>query len=196
MRASEATIRQRFAIGHEVLGVTSDATLVGAVCFVPTSEVPTNRARLPRRYAEFVSLPRSNPVRSVYIHNLAIDPRYRGGAMIWQLLAGLLSECRALGARWLVGNSRCAAYAGDEDPRGLRVPADPVFRAALDRWAASGRRPAEKTLQRDPLLRFYGQVLGCRFHSLAPDFAPKDHASGGYHVICVKDLDEIRGLLS
>ncbi len=196
MQASEETIRERLARGHEMLALPSPDGLAGAVCYVPTAQTPRNRGHLPANYGELVGLSSSAPVRSLFIYNLAVRPDQRGSQVVWTLLVALLARCRALGGRWLVGNSRCTSYAGGTMPGGQPVPPDPVFRAAIDRWAASGQRPAEHLLLRDPLLRFYGKILGCSFQRLVPGFAPGDAPSGGFHVICVKDLSELRGLLT
>jgi hypothetical protein len=105
-----------------------------------------------------------------------------------------LAFCRASRVRWIVGDGRCAAYRGSLPGAPDKVRADPQFRAAIEAWRRTGRKPPDRELIRDPLLRFHYRQLKCRFLHLMPDFLPEDLSSAGYRVIFVADannLDEL-----
>lgn len=189
LRASEATIRRRLALGHVMTAAEApDGRLAASVCFTPTAEDPFDRARFPKTFAAFSSLPRSEPVRSIYVYNLCVHPDFRGPATVRPLMATTVRSYLHLGARWLVGDGRCAAYAGAQPGAPDKVRADPVFRAAIDRWRQTGEQPPDEVLIREPLLRFHYRQLRCRFLYLMPDFLPEDVSSAGYRVIFVADL--------
>lgn len=188
LRAREATIRARLALGHMMLGARGSSGLVAAACFTPTAADPHDRAAFPRDFASFSSLPRSAPVRSLYVYNLEVHPAQRGTPLVHRVIESVIAAGRQLGARWLVGDGRCPAYAGAQGEGADKVRADPVFRDAIEQWRASGNKPPDPVLTRDPLLRFYRRVLACRFLHLMPDFLPSDTGSGGYRVIFVQDL--------
>ena len=190
LQASEELIRRRLALGHTMLVVPAGDQLVAAVCFVATRELPFDAARFPRNFGEFSSLPRTEPVRSIYVYNLCVHPEHRGKNIVQSNLGAAIEFARALGARWLVGDGRCPSYAGTDGKGPEKVRASLEFRAALDEWAAGGKMPPVNVLIHDPVLRFYHRVLGCQFLHLAPNFLTQDTSSGGYRVIFVKDLGE------
>jgi hypothetical protein len=103
--------------------------------------------------------------------------------------AGILDSI-SIGARRLVADGRCPSYAGSLGPPD-RVEADDEFRRAIDTWRVSGIKPDDRTLVRDPVLRFYRRLLGCEFLYLIPDFIPQDIASGGHRVIFTAELTKV-----
>jgi hypothetical protein len=189
LQASEDRVRRRLALGHVMfVAEAADGSLAASLCFIPTAEEPHDRARFPSSFAAFSALPRSEPVRSVYVYNLCVHPAFRALPTVRPLMLAGIRASRALGARWLVGDGRCSAYAGSQPGSPDKVKPDVVFRQAIDRWQSSGDKPPDETLTRDPLLRFYRRQLNCRFLHLMPDFLPADTSSGGHRVIFVTDL--------
>lgn len=189
LQAGVDTIRRRLALGHIMMvAEAADGRLAASVCFTPTAEEPFDRARFPASFAAFSALPRSEPIRSIYVYNLCVHPDFRGPATVRPLMAQTVATYLPLGARWLVGDGRCAAYAGSQPGAPDKVRADPVFRAAIDHWHRTGEQPADEVLMREPLLRFHRRQLRCRFLHLMPDFLPEDVSSGGFRVIFVADL--------
>lgn len=187
LRASEATMRQRFALGHTMFGAIDENVLAGTLCFTETSRDPLVRADFPANFDAYASLPRSEPVNALYAYNLCVRPSHRGTSTAVRLLKEMENHGRRLGARWLIGDGRCSSYAGspaDED----QVRPDPRFRATIDRWNETGIRPPLREIIRDPLLRLHYRVYGCEFLYVMPDFFPQDASSGGFRVISAKDL--------
>ncbi len=162
--------------------------LAAVVSVVPTSETPFDAERFPRNFEQFSTLPRTEPVNSVYAYNLCVHPAHRGDTAARDVIGCGIELVRQEGAVWLAGDGRCPSYSGSGaiGPEGIR--ADPEFRAALDLWTATGERPPLQTLIRDPFLRFYYRILDCEFLYLLRDFLPQDTSSGGHHVIFVKNL--------
>jgi len=188
LQASETTIRRRLALGHTMLGAIDGDLLAGTLCFTETSQDPLVRADFPADFDAFASLPRSEPVHSLFAYNLCVRPSHRGGNTAIRLLKEMESHGRRLGARWLIGDGRCSAYAGSSGDDDDQVSADPRFRATIDRWNETGIRPPLEEIIRDPLLRLHYRVYDCEFLYVMPDFFPQDAASGGFRVISAKDL--------
>jgi hypothetical protein len=188
MRASEAVIRRRLELGHMMVVADAGSHLAAVVSVVPTRESPFDAARFPRNFEQFSTLPRSEPVNSVYAYNLCVHPAHRGDTAARDVIALGIKLVRREGARWLAGDGRCPSYCGSSDNGTDGIRADPEFHAALDSWTATGERPPLQTLIRDPFLRFYYRLLDCEFLYLLRDFLPQDTSSGGHHVIFVKDL--------
>lgn len=188
LQASEATIRGRLALGHTMFGAIAGDVLAGTLCFTETSQDPLVRADFPANFDAFASLPRSEPVHALYAYNLCVRPSHRGGNTAIRLLKEMERHGRRLGARWLIGDGRCAAYAGSSGDDPDKVKADPRFRATIDRWNETGTPPPLEEIIRDPLLRLHYRVYNCEFLYVMPDFFPQDAASGGFRVISAKDL--------
>ena len=142
----------------------------------------------PKNFTEFSSLPRGEPPVSLYTYNLGVRPEYRGTNLARRLMKDMLRYGQEIGARWMVFDGRCPSYAGAQAGAPDKVRANPEFRAALDEWHRTGVKPHDRTINKDPLLRFYHRTLNCRFLHLAPDFLPEDKSSGGYRVIFAVDL--------
>ncbi|HKY95017.1 MAG TPA: hypothetical protein VJL84_06900 [Kiloniellales bacterium] len=192
LRASENTIRRRLELGHVMMVARAkDGRLAASVCFTPTAEEPFDRDSFPANFAQFSSLPRSEPVRSIYVYNLCVDPDFRSLDTVRSVMIATLASARDSGARWIVGDGRCAAYRGSLPGAPDKVKADAKFRAAIESWRRSGRQPPDAELTRDPLLRFHYRQLKCRFLHLMPDFLPEDVSSAGYRVIFVADAAEL-----
>jgi hypothetical protein len=192
LRASESTLRRRLELGHIMMVARAkDGRLAASACFTPTPEEPFDRDRFPATFARFSSLPRSEPARSIYVYNLCVDPAFRSLDTVRAVMIATLDACRALGAQWIVGDGRCAAYRGSLPGAPDKVRADPKFRAAIESWHKTGRQPPDEELTRDPLLRFHYRQLKCRFLHLMPDFLPEDLSSAGYRVIFVADANNV-----
>lgn len=171
-----------------MLGAIDGNVLAGTLCFTETSQDPLVRADFPANFDAFASLPRSEPVYALYAYNLCVRPSHRGGNTATRLLKEMEHYGRRLGARWLIGDGRCSAYAGSSGDDDDKVKADSRFRATIDRWNETGIRPPLEEIIRDPLLRLHYRVLECEFLYVMPDFFPHDAASGGFRVISAKDL--------
>lgn len=186
--ASEDTIRQRLSLGHTMIVATVDDLIAGAVCFTETREDPHDTARFPATFSAYSSLPRTEPVLSLYVYNLGVRPEFRGTNLSRRLMSRMMDHGRRMGARWLVGDGRCPSYAGAQDGTPDKVQPEPEFRRTVDEWHRSGVMPPAESITRDPLLRFYRRILKCEFLHLAPDFLPEDASSGGFRVIFAVDL--------
>lgn len=188
LRASEQMIRRRLELGHVMMVVhAKDGRLAASACFTPTSQEPFDRASFPATFVQFSSLPRTEPVRSIYVYNLCVHPAFRRLETVRSVMNATLAACRDLGARWIVGDGRCAAYRGSLPGAPDKVKADATFRAAIESWRQTGLQPPDEDLTRDPLLRLHYRQLKCRFLHLMPDFLPGDASSAGYRVIFVTD---------
>jgi GNAT superfamily N-acetyltransferase len=188
LQAREELIRRRIALGHTIIVAAAQGHLAAASCVIPTTELPHDRARFPRDFESFSSLPRSAPVNSIYAYNLCVHPEHRGETLARDIIRVGIERARGMGARWLVGDGRCPSYAGTDGSGPDRVEVDYEFRAALDAWAATGISPPVEVLIRDPVLRFYYRMLDCEFLHLAWNFLPQDASSGGHRVIFAKAL--------
>ena len=188
LQAGEDVIRRRLKLGHLMLVAAVPDRLAAALCCIPTSELPFDDTRFPRDFGAFSSLPASNPVRSVYVYSLCVHPEYRGENIVRNLIYDGIARASAFGAEWAVGDGRCPSYAGAEDDGPDKVRADPIFKAAIDSWSATGRKPPLDSLIRDPTLRFYHRVVGCDFLRVCPNFLPQDTSSGGHRVIFIKNI--------
>lgn len=192
LRASESTIRRRLELGHTMMVARAkDGRLAASTCFTPTAQEPFDRESFPPTFRQFSSLPRSEPARSIYVYNLCVDPGFRSLDTVRSVMLATLAASRALGARWIVGDGRCAAYSGSLPGAPDKVKADPKFRVAIESWRSTGRKPPDRDLIRDPLLRFHYRQLKCRFLHLMPDFLPEDVSSAGYRVIFVADANNL-----
>jgi hypothetical protein len=190
LQASLETIHARMQRGHRAMVAERGGKLVASACYIPTVENPFDEAAFPRSFETFSSLTRSDPVRSVYVYNLCVDPSERDGAVVRAVMRKGIGDSVALGARYLVADGRCPSYAGAvQEPD--TVLADEEFRRAIDEWRSSGVKPPDQKLLRDPVLRFYRRTLNCQFLYLLPNFIPSDAASGGNRVIFVADLAEL-----
>lgn len=191
LRASEPAIRRRLDLGHIMMVArAADGRLAASLCFTPTVEEPFDRDSFPATFGAFSSLPRSEPARSMYVYNLCVGPDFRSLETTRGLMQASLALCRAMGARWIVGDGRCAAYRGSLPGAPDNVRADPKFREAIEAWRRTGQKPSDRELIRDPLLRFHYRQLKCRFLYLMPNFLPEDLSSAGYRVIFVADANE------
>jgi hypothetical protein len=188
LQAKEELIQRRLALGHGIIVAAAPDYLAAAVCVIPRDEPQFDAGSFPQHFAQFSTLPRTDPVRSVYAYNLCVHPSHRGERVVRDVINLGIATIREWGARWIIGDGRCPSYAGSSGEGPDKVRRDPLFRAALDGWAATGTRPALDMLLRDPVLRFYRRVLDCEFVHLAWNFLPQDSSSGGHRVIFVKDL--------
>ncbi|WP_018233876.1 hypothetical protein [Thioalkalivibrio thiocyanodenitrificans] len=187
LQASESMIRKRLELGHQAVVAVLGTRFIAAACFYHTSQDPTDTGRFPRDFERFSTQPASEPIRSSYVYSLCVTPAERGRGSVQRVVDAVIENARSVGARYVVGDGRCAAYAGAAGPGPDRIRCDPLFRRAIDDWHRSGRKPGIELLIRDPLLRFHHR-LGCEFLHLAPDFLPSDTASGGFRVIFMKRL--------
>jgi hypothetical protein len=188
LQASQELFHRRLNLGHGIIVAATPEYLAAAVCVIPRAEPQFEAACFPRDFAAFSTLPRTDPVHSVYAYNLCVHPSHRGERVVRDVIGLGISTISEWGARWIIGDGRCPSYAGSGGEGPDRTRPDPVFRAALDQWAATGTRPPLDMLIRDPVLRFYHRVLDCEFVHLARNFLPPDASSGGNRVIFVKDL--------
>jgi GNAT superfamily N-acetyltransferase len=190
LQASESTIRRRLALGHTMFGEFDGNVLAGTLCFTETAQDPLVRDDFPANFDAYSSLPRSEPVHALYAYNLCVRPSHRGGNTAIRLLKEMEQHGRRIGARWLIGDGRCSAYAGSSGLDDDKVKADPRFRASIDRWLETGRRPPLKDIIRDPLLRLHYRVYDCEFLYVMPNFFPQDASSAGFRIISAKDLNK------
>lgn len=195
LRASESTIRRRLELGHVMMVARAkDGRLAASACFTPTADEPFDRSRFPSSFSAFSALPCSTPVRSIYVYNLCVHPAFRSLDTVRAVMVATLRAARDLGAEWIVGDGRCAAYRGSLPGAPDKVKADPKFRAAIESWRTTGEKPPDEDLIRDPLLRFHYRQLNCRFLHLMPDFLPEDLSSAGYRVIFVAETNNLSTL--
>jgi hypothetical protein len=187
LQADAATIARRFTLGHYMMGAWREARLIGLGSYVLTHADPHDEAVFPRTFGEFSSLARTDPPRSAYTYNLCIDPAFRSLELTAPMVAHLLGHAASEGCQFAVGDGRCPSYDGSTE-RPDRVRQNPRFRALIDAWHSSGRRPTDEEMILDPVLRFYWRITRCRFLHLRPRFLPGDTASGGFRVIFVIDL--------
>ena len=187
LQASQDRIMRRMELGHRVMVAENDGKFIAATCYIPTANNPFDRCSFPKTFGLFSSLPRSEPVRSVYVYNLCVHPDQRGGSVVRQVIETGIHDAATIGARFVVADGRCPSYAGSTEWPDT-VGADSQFREAIDKWHSTGVRPSDAELIRDPVLRFYKRILSCDFLYLMPNFLPEDAAAGGFRVIFVKDL--------
>lgn len=187
LRADTQMIRKRLSMGHQAIVAEKGDRFIAAVCYYHTSHEPGDFRGFPRSFQSFASMSASAPVRSTYVYSLCVTPQERGRGSVQAVVDCVVADARAVGAKVIVGDGRCAAYAGSEHGPD-RVRHDPVFQQAIDSWHRTGVRPETSLLIRDPLLRYHHRRNGCELVHLAPDFLPEDLASGGFRVIFVKHL--------
>jgi len=187
LQASIDKIKTRIELGHRIMVAERAGALIASVCYVPTAHDPFEWPAFPKTFEAFSLMPRSQAVRFVYVYNLCVHPAHRDGSVVRALMRAGILDSISLGAESLVADGRCPAYAGSTELPD-RVDADEEFHQAIDDWRMSGIKPSDEKLLRDPVLRFYRRLLGCRFLYLIPDFIPADIASGGHRVMFIADL--------
>jgi len=188
IRASEETLRTRFAMGHISMGVFVDNYLVGLTSFSYTRFNPDEPSGLPETFKELSSRPRHCDHNAAYVYNLNIHPDYRGESLTRKLIWAGIEQLREDNCVYMLGAGRCPSYDGSLGADIETIQPSQAFRKAIDNSMRSGILPATKELIVDPVLRFYRRTLGCKFLRVVPDFLPGDTPSGNFGVIFYKTL--------
>lgn len=188
LRADASTIQFRLQRGHRMIVAEIEDRFAAAACFYHTTEKPTDATGFPHDFATFSTMPASTPVHSTYVYNLCVAPAQRGRGSAERVIDAVIHDAHKSGARYVVGDGRCPAYAGTTGPGPDQIPHDSQFQEAIDNWQRTGVRPDIRLLIRDPVLRYYHRRLDCEFLHLIPGFLPADRAAGGFRVIFAKHL--------
>jgi len=188
IRASEETLRTRFAMGHISMGIFVGGHLVGLTSFSYTRFNPDDPSGLPETFKQFSSRPRHSDHNAAYVYNLNIHPDYRGELLTRKLIWTGIEQLREDNCVYMLGAGRCPSYNGSLGADIETIQPSHAFRKAIDDAMQSGTLPATSELIVDPVLRFYRRTLGCKFLKVAADFLPGDRPSGNFGVIFYKAL--------
>ena len=176
--ASRAIIAQRFDKGHLAIGANQGGRLVGVISSYSANFCPFNFLEFPKTFREFSNYISDPLGDSVAIYSFGIHPSAKNIFLVTSLIDTIFRIAKADQRKHVFGEGRVASYGGtDEIRRSNRL------RAAINRFAATGRFPSESDFMSDPILAMYRWVSGCRFHWLIPNFAPTDLPSSGWRVI-------------
>lgn len=184
IQATRETILERLAMGHRMYGLDENGFLAAAVACSYARFDPDDLASFPKNEDDFSTQPVPDDYNAVFIYSRGVHPTRQGTGYSKTLVNKALSQAIADGCTYAVGNPRTASYAGsDPGSQHESIPANPRFRAAIDRYLAGGAFPSHEELMLDPSLVYFSHVPGCKFHWILPNFAPHDRASGGIRVI-------------
>ena len=188
IRASEATLRARFEMGHISMGMFVNDKLVGLSSFSYTRFSPDDPGGLPATFQEFSTRPKHKNHNTAFVYNLNIHPDHRGDTLTRELIWAGIDRLREDNCIYMLGVGRCPSYNGSQDAGIEGIQASPEFRKTIDNATHTGRLPATRELIVDPVLRFYRRTLGCKFLRVVPEFLPGDTPSGNFGVIFYKTL--------
>jgi GNAT superfamily N-acetyltransferase len=187
------TLRQRFALGHQMIGLEQGPDLVGMISFSYRYFDPHDRDTFPYAEREFGLLPVPTDYNALFMYNFEVAPGSRGRAFPKLLFLAALERASRDGCKFAVACPRIPSYAGSHEYPQESVEQRPEVKAAIDRQVRGERYPALDELLKDPLLALYyrlGQVVRCRFHWVIPQFAPYDHASGGIRILLYGEIPD------
>ncbi|HEY8355664.1 MAG TPA: hypothetical protein VIK69_11710 [Methylophilaceae bacterium] len=193
LRASAATIRQRLAIQHIMLGAFQHDALIGIAAWRYDMFDPGLHHPYPKDFDAFANRPSYPGSNAAYVYNFALAPAIRktkkGADIGLSLIASGIDILIADGCKYLVGASRCPSYAGDDDGVAQNRSITPL-RAAIDNLTSGATTSNDLDIpwQEDPVLSFYKHALNCRFTAVLPAFMAEDRASGGYAIGFYKAL--------
>lgn len=188
IRANEATLRERFEMGHTSMGILVNEKLVGMTSFSYTRFSPDDPDELPATFREFSSRPKHGDYNTAFVYNLNIHPDYRGDTLTRELIWASIDRLRQDNCVYMLGVGRCPSYNGSPGEGIENIQASPEFRKTIDNSMRTGELPATRDLIVDPVLRFYRRTLGCEFLRVTPEFLPGDTPSGNFGVIFYKAL--------
>lgn len=190
LQATAEILVERFALGHQMIGVERVGELVGLLSYAFGNFDPNDFAGFPKTRRQICMLPPINPANAAFTYNLVFHPQHRGRFLYMALSRAASADIKQRRCKWVVGNLRAPSYAGSDPANDQEsINARPNFRQVIDRCLAGGSFPTQEEFRLDPLLAFYQRVTGCHFLWLLPNLAPEDTATGGHRVIAYQDVD-------
>jgi GNAT superfamily N-acetyltransferase len=191
LQAKEATICQRFDLGHSMLGVTDQERLIAMIGFCLVEIDPIDKRCYPPTETAFCLQPSSDDPNCLVVYNLEVDPAHRRHALPLYLLEEAMQHAKTLGIRHSIGNARVPTFAGSGSALTQEhFPLLPAVREAVERLLRDERPTDHEGLLLDPVLNLYHRLTGCDFILALPNYAPDDTASGGHRVIVYRDLQK------
>lgn len=188
LRASRETLLSRFELGHIMLGLYVDDTLVGVASFSYrwfASKEETKKFA-DHDWRPFYRMKMTDIFNTVLIYNVELHPSYRGAEYIYYLLNTMMERAATDGCQFLIGISRIPSYNGDALNR---IAAKPMLKEAVDFYLDGGPFPSEKVLSLDPLLLLYRHIGNCEVLTLIEGYVPEDKPSGGKRAIVYTKLE-------
>ena len=188
LRASRETLYSRFDLGHIMLGLYVDESLVGVASFAykwfDSKEETKQFAQ--EQWRPFYQMKMSDTFNTVLIYNVELLPSKRGIQHIYTLLNAMMKRASDDGCEFLIGVSRIPSYNGDPYNN---IVVKPELKTAIDNYLSGGPMPPSKTLLQDPLILLYKHIGNCEVLTLATNYLPEDTPSGGVRAIVYTKLE-------
>lgn len=187
LRASRETLRSRFALGHIMLGLYVENSLVGVASFAYKwfdSKEETKRFAQ-EQWRPFYQMQMPDTFNTVLIYNVELLPSKRGVQQIYTLLNAMMKRAADDGCKFLIGISRIPSYNGDPYNH---VAVKTELKGAIDDYLSGGPIPSDKILLQDPLILLYKHIGNCEVLTLTTNYLPEDVPSGGVRAIVYTKL--------
>ena len=188
LRATRETLLSRFDLGHIMLGLYVEESLVGMASFAykwfASKEETKQFAQ--DEWRPFYQMKMSDTYNTVLIYNVELLPSKRGIQHIYTLLNAMMKRAAEDGCKFLIGVSRIPSYNGDPYNN---IAIKPELKTAIDFYLSGGSIPSNKTFLQDPLILLYKHIGNCEVLTLATDYLPEDRPSGGVRAIVYTKLE-------
>lgn len=188
LQAGDDLLRQRFALGHRMLGVYESGELVAMTSFSFARFSPKDRDSFPRTFRAFSTTPAPADFNAAFLYNLEVAHQRRGRGHARALLIEAFDQANEAGCIYAVGDGRVSSYRGRDDRQVEQVRSSHTIKRAIDRHMRGGAFPTKEEFLSDPTLALYHRLTGCEFLWIMNDFCPEDRAAGGYRVIVYGEL--------
>jgi hypothetical protein len=187
LRASEATLKSRFSLGHIMLGLYTDDTLIGLASFAYKWFDSKEETKLfcQNYWHPFYKMNMETPHNTVMIYNVELLPSKRNVTHIYTLLNAMMKKAYTDGCQFLIGISRIPSYKGDTYNH---IEKKDSLSNALDQYIKDGIIPKQSILLKDPLIHLYKHIGRCEVLTVIKDYLPEDIPSGGIRAIVYTEL--------
>jgi hydroxyacylglutathione hydrolase len=191
LQASREKILTRILMGHQILALEKNSELFGMVCWrYSACSIDVGKECFPGTFEEF-SGERAEAVRkplSAFIYNVGVKAGSRQNGTGSLLLQEAFQNIRDQGVNQVFVDCRMPSYNGSQVLPNEKIKPNPAFKAAVDRYFATGQIPAKSEFDLDPRLRFYIKN-GFQPWLLLNNFI-NDYSSGNKRLICFINLDQ------
>ncbi len=188
LRAERRTIVKRFELGHIMLGLYDNESLIGLASFSYAQFDSQEETRLfcERDWTPFYAMGMAEHHNTLIVYNVEISPLKRGVKCVQFLLNAMMQRGFEDGCRNLIGIARIPSYNGDPESR---IQQKTVLKEAIDLYFQGGNFPEMELFRKDPLLALYEKIGRCSVLCLKRDYVLEDIPSGGVRAIVYTELN-------